>query len=57
MGAYADSYRRSVEDADAFWLEQAAAIDWFTPPRHGQSSEPAGSGEVDRWFAGGVLNT
>ncbi|SDS52387.1 AMP-binding protein [Microlunatus soli] len=57
MGAYAESYRRSIEDPEGFWLQQADAIDWFTRPRSAHSTEPAGSGDVDRWFADGVLNT
>src|SRR3954468_18419100 len=28
---YADFYRRSIEDVDAFWTEQARFIDWQTP--------------------------
>jgi hypothetical protein len=28
---YADFHRRSIEDRDAFWAEQAALIDWQTP--------------------------
>lgn len=28
---YAALYRRSVDDRDAFWREQAARIDWHTP--------------------------
>ena len=29
--AYADKYRRSVEDPDAFWREEAQRIDWMRP--------------------------
>ena len=25
---YAEFYRRSIEDRDAFWTEQAALVDW-----------------------------
>ena len=28
---YADFHRRSIDDRDAFWTEQAALIDWKTP--------------------------
>ena len=31
---YAEFYRRSIEDRDAFWAEQARLIDWQQPPRH-----------------------
>ncbi|MBO0811992.1 MAG: AMP-binding protein, partial [Microlunatus sp.] len=57
MGAYADSYRRSLDDPDGFWAEQARAIDWIRRPDTVHSLEPAGAGDIDRWFAGGLLNT
>ena len=31
MGSYADFHKRSVQDRDAFWTEQAALIDWHKP--------------------------
>ncbi|MCB2032538.1 MAG: hypothetical protein KDF57_03990, partial [Ottowia sp.] len=31
MSSYAEFYRRSIEDRDGFWREQAALIDWQTP--------------------------
>jgi propionyl-CoA synthetase len=53
MGTYADFYRRSIEDRDGFWAEQAALIDWKTPPRQicDDSNPP-----FVRWFAGGTTN-
>ena len=33
MTAYADFYRRSIDDRDGFWAEEAKAIDWQTPPQ------------------------
>ena len=38
---YADFYRRSIEDRDAFWAEQARLIDWQTPPQHDLRRQPA----------------
>ena len=29
--SYADFYRQSIEQPDAFWAEQAKLIDWFKP--------------------------
>ena len=29
---YDSEYRRSIDDAEAFWAEQAKRIDWFTSP-------------------------
>ena len=31
VGAYDDVYRRSIENADAFWRAAAADIDWIEP--------------------------
>ena len=30
---YAEFYRRSVDEPEAFWGEQARLIDWDTPPK------------------------
>jgi propionyl-CoA synthetase len=27
--SYADFYRQSIEQPDAFWTEQAKLVDWF----------------------------
>ncbi|MBN7798611.1 propionyl-CoA synthetase [Parahaliea mediterranea] len=52
--AYRDDYRRSIEEPAAFWAEQAAALDWFTPPQTVLGRDDNG---VDRWFVDGELNT
>ena len=51
---YETMYRRSVEESDAFWLEQAERLDWVKAPTKGGewSFDP-----VDiAWFADGKLN-
>ena len=51
---YEARYRRSIEDPDAFWLEQTERLDWIAPPTQGGawSYDP-----VDiAWFADGSLN-
>ncbi|RVT50398.1 propionate--CoA ligase [Rubrivivax albus] len=51
--SYADFYRRSIEDRDAFWAEQAALIDWQTPfTQVCDHSQPP----FARWFVGGTTN-
>jgi propionyl-CoA synthetase len=50
---YAEFYRRSIEDRDAFWAEQAKLLDWETPP--GQICD-ASRPPFFRWFAGGRTN-
>ncbi|KAB2900602.1 MAG: propionate--CoA ligase [Burkholderiaceae bacterium] len=53
MPQYADFYRRSIEERDAFWAEQARLIDWHTPPqRVCDDSHPP----FARWFVGGTTN-
>jgi propionyl-CoA synthetase len=41
--SYSDFYRRSVDDSEAFWSEQAAFLDASNPP-------------FARWFVGGTTN-
>jgi propionyl-CoA synthetase len=54
MGAYEDTYRRSLADPVGFWGAAAADIDWIEPFERvlDPSSTPS-----PRWFTGGVLNT
>ena len=50
---YEDFHRRSLQDRDAFWTEQAALIDWHTPfTQVCDASRPPFS----RWFVGGTTN-
>ncbi len=51
--SYAEFYRRSIDDRDAFWREQAALIDWQAPPQQicDDSNPP-----FTRWFVGGTTN-
>jgi propionyl-CoA synthetase len=52
-GGYADFYRRSLEDRDGFWSEQAALIDWQTPfTQVCDYREPP----FAKWFVGGRTN-
>ncbi|WP_033288181.1 propionyl-CoA synthetase [Amycolatopsis jejuensis] len=54
MGAYDETYRRSLADPEGFWLEAARAIDWTKPPTRAldSSREP-----FYRWYPDGELNT
>jgi acetyl-CoA synthetase len=54
MEQYQEMYRRSIEEPEAFWSEQAASLDWFHPFRFVMDADPE---EVDfSWFSGGRLN-
>ncbi len=53
MASYADFYRRSLQDRDAFWAEQARLVDWHVQPKQVcDASQPP----FVRWFAGGQTN-
>ena len=53
MTAYADFYRRSIDDRDGFWAQEAQRIDWQTPPTQicDYRNPP-----FARWFVGGTTN-
>ncbi len=53
MSSYADFYRRSIDDRDAFWAEQARLIDWQTPP---QTICDYSKPPFAKWFVGGTTN-
>ncbi len=50
---YADFYRRSIDDRDAFWAEQATLIDWYRP--FDQVCDNRRAPFTD-WFVGGTTN-
>ncbi len=53
MSSYADFYRQSIDERDAFWSEQAKLIDWHTPP---QQICDYDNPPFARWFVGGTTN-
>lgn len=53
MTSYADFYRQSIEQPDAFWTEQAKLIDWHKPfTRVCNDDKPP----FVHWFEGGQTN-
>ncbi|CAH2783343.1 MAG: Propionate--CoA ligase (EC [uncultured Caballeronia sp.] len=53
MSTYQESYRRSIEEPEAFWAEQARRIHWQTPfDQVLDASKPP----FARWFVGGRTN-
>ncbi len=54
MGAFEETYRRSLEEPEAFWAEAAAAIDWDEPWQRVLDDTRA---PFYRWFPGGRMNT
>ena len=53
---YAEMYRRSVEQPQAFWAEQARRVDWIEPFTIVKDVSFAKDDLHIRWFADGVLN-
>lgn len=53
VSSYEDTYRRSVEDPDGFWLEAAQALTWEHAPTTGVDESEA---PLYRWFSDGTLN-
>ena len=54
MGQYTETYRASIDDLDAFWLDQAQAVTWIKKPT--QALDATGA-PFYRWFPDGSLNT
>ena len=54
--AYREMYRRSVEDADGFWREQAERIDWIRPFTEVKDASFAADDLHIRWYGDGTLN-
>jgi len=54
MGGYDETYRRSLEDPEGFWLEAATAIDWVKAPDRALDDSAA---PLFRWFPDAALNT
>ncbi len=53
MTSYADFYRQSIAQPDAFWTEQAKLIDWHKPfTRVCNDDEPP----LAQWYEGGQTN-
>jgi len=53
MPDYQAFHRRSIDDRDAFWAEQAKRIDWQTQP---QTICDYSNPPFARWFEGGTTN-
>jgi acetyl-CoA synthetase len=51
-GRYETVYRRSIEDPDGFWADEAAALEWFQRWDTVLDWQPP----FARWFVGGRLN-
>jgi len=53
MASYKEFHKRSIEQPDAFWSEEAKLVDWHTPPKQVLDySRPP----FAKWFVGGETN-
>ena len=53
---YETMYRASIDDAEAFWLDQAKRLDWLAFPTRADESDFGKENFGVRWFADGRLN-
>ncbi|MGB5165052.1 MAG: acetyl-coenzyme A synthetase N-terminal domain-containing protein, partial [Woeseiaceae bacterium] len=53
---YKEMYRRSVEDNESFWAEQAQRLDWIKPFTKVKDVSFAKEDVHIRWFEDGTLN-
>jgi len=53
MSKYSDFHRRSIDQRDEFWSEQAQLVDWQTPP---QTICDYSKPPFVKWFSGGKIN-
>ncbi len=53
MGAYADFYRRSIDDRDGFWREQSQLVNWHVEPQQICDYDRP---PFAKWFVGGQTN-
>jgi len=51
---YQSFYQKSIEQPEAFWLEQAQKVAWYEQPESALSKDEVG---LYRWYKGGKLNT
>ena len=54
MGTFDETYRRSLDEPEAFWADAAAAIDWDEPWERVLDDSRA---PLYRWYSGGRMNT
>ena len=51
---YQQAYQQFQQDPEAFWLQQAAKLDWHNAPTQGHSQDQDG---LSHWFSDGTMNT
>jgi acetyl-CoA synthetase len=54
--AYEELYRRSLDEPDGFWSEQAQILDWIKPFTRVKNTRYSPDDVTIEWFADGTLN-
>jgi len=54
MQDFKSHYQESIENPEAFWMEQSKDVEWFVSPEKGITTDDNG---LKRWFKGGKMNT
>lgn len=52
---YKTLYAQAAADPERFWMAQAGALDWMTPPKRALQISDMRQGDFS-WFSGGTLN-
>ena len=53
---YQEMYRRSIDDPNGFWAEQAKRLEWVKPPTKIKNTSYEHPNVSIKWFEDGVLN-
>ncbi|MCI4644545.1 MAG: acetate--CoA ligase [Hyphomonadaceae bacterium] len=53
---YAEMYARSINEPDAFWMECADRLDWFTKPTKAKNTSYEQGDFGIKWYEDGILN-
>jgi acetyl-CoA synthetase len=56
MTMYEELYKRSVEDPEVFWRQQAERLDWIKAPKHIKNTSFDPQDVVIKWYEDGSLN-
>ena len=54
MVSYAETFARSADNPEEFWLKAAEAVDWYQAPTSALENL---TGDAYRWFPGATVNT
>ncbi|MEL6245013.1 MAG: acetate--CoA ligase [Pseudomonadota bacterium] len=53
---YADMYKASIDNPEAFWMEQSTRLDWMTAPTRAKNTSYEQGDFRIKWYEDGILN-